>query len=81
MRVQFKLVGPDRYCPHCKRLLVKIHDDGTFDLSGHAALESKQTMTIRPDEEEPEVESSSLEATCLYMKCQLKEMIGSAIRA
>ena len=32
----FPVRGPDSYCPDCERLLLKINDDGTFDIADQA---------------------------------------------
>lgn len=76
---QFKLSGPDRYCPHCKRLLVHVHDDGAFDLAEGAAIEGKQAITWTEDDE---IESQEVmfEAICLHKVCRLKEIVSSVIR-
>lgn len=76
----FRLSGPDRYCPYCKRLLVKVYDDGTYDLSGDAAIEGTQTVTWSKDNE-PESEEVSFEAQCLRKRCRLRTLVSSAIRS
>lgn len=43
--IELRLAGPDRYCPDCHRWLVRVHDDGTFDLAANAGL-SAQTKDL-----------------------------------
>lgn len=75
----FKLSGEDRYCPYCKRILVQINDDGSFDLSSDVALEGHHTATWSEDDG-MESEEVTFEAQCLRAKCRIRGMISGAIR-
>jgi hypothetical protein len=66
--------GPDRYCPHCGRWLVRVHPDGRFTLAGNAAIEatvSEVDFRLPPDE----VESVVVEAICLRPLCRLRRSV------
>lgn len=39
--------GPDRYCPECGRLLVKVHESGSFDLSAQAGIQASAEMEFK----------------------------------
>jgi hypothetical protein len=80
MTAFFSLSGPDRYCPYCKRRLIKIHNDGTFDLASNAAVDGSRVVTWSADDE-VESEETTFEARCLRKRCQFRAIIGSAIRA
>lgn len=61
-----KFSGPDRYCPLCGRLLVRVNDDGTFVLAGNAGLRAEGELTIEngiPQNEH--IETLVVDAVCL----------------
>ena len=75
----FKLFGPNRYCPYCKRLLISINNDGTFNMPGHTVIEGRQTITWKTNEE-PQSETVEYEVKCLRRKCRFKRIMTSVIR-
>lgn len=65
-RLPMLFTGPDRYCPECGRLLVKIHQDGTFDLSGQAGVQATGELVIENGVPTTSgLEALVIEATCL----------------
>ena len=76
----FKLSPPgERHCPHCKRVLVDVHEDGSFDLSYKTAIEGTSSVTWNADDEIEEQETT-FEVTCLRTKCRIKAIVANAIR-
>ena len=69
---QLRATGPDRYCPDCGRWLVKVKDDGTFDLAGESEIQ--QQAVVRFNEELTEVDALVIEAVCL--RCHPEEEEG-----
>ena len=61
--------GPDRFCPDCGRLLVKIHENGTFDLMGNAGMMARGELNTEEESFQEAlsrgVEAVVMEATCL----------------
>jgi len=52
-RKQARARGANRYCPDCGRWLVRIHDDGSFDLAAEASMDCDRTSfigSVPPDE-------------------------------
>jgi hypothetical protein len=66
-------VSPDRFCPYCGRLLVKMHHErGTFDLAGKAQI--RMGYEIDPENlPEDGLIDGFIEARCLYRRCRLRE--------
>lgn len=64
-------VSPDRYCPLCRRLLVKMNDDGTFALAGRAQVQMVTTTDPFNLPEDDEIEGF-LEATCMLRRCRFR---------
>lgn len=69
---QLRATGPDRYCPDCGRWLVKVKEDGTFDLAGESEIQ--QQATVHLDEIEGEIDALIIEAVCL--RCHPSEDNG-----
>lgn len=65
-------ISPDRYCPYCKRRLVKMNEDGTFDLAGGASV--RLATSVNPHElpEDGVVEGWFEEVACLARICQMR---------
>ena len=63
-RMRFR--GPDRFCPSCGRWLVKVKEDGTFDIAAMAGLTAEGEMTLEVGQKPPDtMEALVVEATCL----------------
>lgn len=62
-KIEIVPVSPDRFCPHCKRLLIKMHAErGTLDPE---------------DLPEDGAVDGFIEATCLRLICRLRERWAS----
>lgn len=75
---EFALItrGPDRFCPDCGRWLVKVHENGRFDLAAQSAINQEARFAFDPHEGPPEeVEAFILEAICLRCHPEEEERI------
>ena len=72
-QIPVKFIGPNRFCPICKRALVKMNGDGSFDIAGKSALESSFTYDSREDPDY--LEAVVFDAICLRWRCRLKKWI------
>lgn len=62
-----------RYCPFCKKLLLKVHEDGRFDLAGNASVSFR--IGLAPgavSEVDPDT------ALCLRWICRLRRKLKGA---
>lgn len=71
------VIGTDFYCPECKRRLVKMNEDGTFDLADKATVlgtgESDEIGT-------PPTEIVLVDAICLRTYCRAKRAFRRVFR-
>lgn len=65
-------VGPDRYCPSCGRLLVKVNENGTLSLAPNTTINTTIITAImgegefsRLNRQTEEVETLIVDAVCL----------------
>lgn len=65
------VVGPDRFCEVCGRLLVHVHEDGTFDLAGAADVQ----LAV-----EYGGDALVAEATCHLRRCRLRRWLRAPIK-
>jgi hypothetical protein len=72
--LRLRFAGPDRYCPDCKRLLVHVHEDGTFDLAAKAALITEGEVGPE-DFDAGEAELLAVDATCLSRRCRFRRWL------
>lgn len=63
-------ITPERYCPYCRRLLVRMEEDGMI-LSGRTTVILVSTIDPFNLPEDDQVEGF-IEATCLLRKCRLR---------
>jgi hypothetical protein len=63
-QVPLRIAGPNRYCPSCSRLLVNVHDDGTFDIAGQASLRAHGELDVASPPPAT-IEALLVEARCL----------------
>lgn len=68
--VPMHAVGPNRYCPYCKRALLQIKDDGKFTLAGRA--EATYGIDLREFVPGEPLEMLAVEAHCLRWPCRLR---------
>lgn len=69
--VRMLATGPDLFCPDCHRWLVRIHDDGLWDLASKAGVQW-QVEIFDPFAPPDEVEAIPHEAVCLRPRCRFK---------
>jgi len=74
-QIKMRITGPDRFCPDCGRWLVRVKEDGRFDLA------EKSSIEIAWDGQSAEeffsmaghvASSSVLDAHCLLLRCRLR---------
>lgn len=78
-QVSLFFVGPDRYCPDCRRLLVHVNSDGTFNLSAKAGM----NMAVPFDPDHPDLEWNEegqlvtpiTEAHCELRRCRFRRWL------
>lgn len=71
------MTGPDFYCPDCGRVLVSVHENGTFDLAGKSSCSTHLKVDFdRPElTEDGDLVAYITEATCLYRRCRLRRWL------
>lgn len=70
--VQFVVVGPDRYCPDCGRILLKVND-GSVDLS--AKTEMSVEGTAQWVDAPPDVIEGFPTVVCMRRRCRLRRFV------
>lgn len=72
--MRLHVIGPDLFCPDCGRWLVRVHEDGTFDLTGHSSVtlhaEVELSTLEQTDDGKFVVETTALEAECNALLCR-----------
>lgn len=69
-----RVVGPDRYCPDCGRLLLEVDDHGGFRLGGPdvwVTIEGNATWDPEVDSQPDEIEGFP-SAYCMRRRCRLR---------
>ena len=64
--------GVDHYCPTCRRRLVTVHPDGTFDLAGKASAQASGDLD---DAAGGQVPFLVVDATCHRWRCALRRAL------
>lgn len=64
------VVGPDRFCEECGRLLVHVNEDGTFDLAPGASV----ALAVEG------ADAIAADATCHRRRCRLRRWLRGCPR-
>jgi hypothetical protein len=74
-QIKMRITGPDRYCPDCGRFLVRVKEDGRFDLAAKSSVEivwDGRNPAELFSMTEHVAYSSVLDAHCLRLRCRLR---------
>lgn len=80
-KLQIPFIGTELFCPDCRRLLVRVHDNGQLEVAGMAeAIGSAEGKIDDEGNVYPPDAFVVTDATCKLRRCRTKRWIRTNIR-